>query len=157
MASIQTSDSRDLPFPVDRVWAVVADLPGYPAWWPPSLKVKLLHREAGVLGTRIEVRPYGGQGFTCEVSQVRAGERLTMRYSGIYSGSGTWEIAPVGDRCRVTYAIDLRIESRWVRLLARVLPVASIHSRLMGQMLDSLHAHLTRQPASSGNPPRTNG
>ena len=157
MTSIQTSDSRDLPFPVDRVWAVVADLPGYPAWWPPSLKVKLLHREAGVLGTRIEVRPYGGQGFICEVSQMRAGERLSMRYSGIYSGSGTWTMAPVGDRCRVTYAIDLRIESRWIRLLARVLPVASIHSRLMGQMLDSLQAHLARQQASPGNPPRATG
>jgi ribosome-associated toxin RatA of RatAB toxin-antitoxin module len=34
---IQAVDERVLPFAPDQIWPVLADVNGYPQWYPPSL------------------------------------------------------------------------------------------------------------------------
>lgn len=96
----------------------------------------------GLVGSRIEVRPYGGQGFVCEVVDVKQNSELRMKYSGMYNGTGIWKISDVNGHCRVTYEIRLEAENLWIRFLLSILPVATIHSRLMTKVLSGLERYL---------------
>jgi ribosome-associated toxin RatA of RatAB toxin-antitoxin module len=142
MKNIHTINSKILPYARARIWEAITDLPNYSAWWPSSLKIKTLHLSEGLLGSRIEIRPYGGQAFYCEVSGMDYGAELMMAYTGIYTGTGRWTISEVKARRCVTYEIELKIESPVVRLLSSVLPVASIHSHLMEKVLSGLGRYL---------------
>jgi ribosome-associated toxin RatA of RatAB toxin-antitoxin module len=139
MPAIQSTRFRTLPFPASAVWPVIADVAAYPAWWPSSAKVRVLQVMPGLLGSRLEIRPYGGQPFVCTVDGVDAPRSLRTAYSGIYSGSGTWTLdEDSSGQTRVGYGIDLRIESRFIRLLARILPVTALHDRLTDAILEAL-------------------
>jgi ribosome-associated toxin RatA of RatAB toxin-antitoxin module len=138
MKNIHTANSKILPYTRARIWEVITDLSSYSVWWPSSITIKTLHLSEGLIGSRIEIRPYGGQAFYCEVSGIDDNAELTMTYTGVYTGTGKWTISEVnGQRC-VTYEIELTIESTMIRLLSSVLPVASIHSRLMEKVLSGL-------------------
>ena len=142
MKSIHTINSKVLPHTRTRIWEVITDLSSYSAWWPQSLKIRFLNLSEGILGSRIEIRPYGGQAFYCEVSGIDDNAELTMTYTGVYTGTGKWTISEVnGQRC-VTYEIELTIESTMIRLLSSVLPVALIHSHLMEKVLSGLEQYL---------------
>lgn len=73
---------------------------------------------------------------------MNPGKELTLNYSGIYTGTGTWTISEVNSQCLVTYRIELEIQSRLVRLVSSILPVATIHSKLMGKVLTGLEQYL---------------
>lgn len=36
---IRAVDERVLPFAPDQIWPVLADVNGYPQWYPPSLQL----------------------------------------------------------------------------------------------------------------------
>ncbi|MBU2601374.1 MAG: SRPBCC family protein [Actinobacteria bacterium] len=131
MKTIRTVDSKVIP-----------DIANYPSWWPSSVKIKTLDVSEELVGSCIEVRPFGGQAFRCEVSSANDGDELTMTYSGIYAGTGTWKVSELGEQTLVTYEIDLEIQSTLIRLLSGVLPVSSIHSRLMQDVLAGLERYL---------------
>jgi hypothetical protein len=65
-----------------------------------------------------------------------------MKYSGIYTGTGRWTISDINGQSQVTYKIELTINSTLIRLLSSVLPVASIHSKLMEEVLSGLGQYL---------------
>jgi ribosome-associated toxin RatA of RatAB toxin-antitoxin module len=142
MKTIHTTNSKVLPHPVMQIWGVITDLSSYPVWWPSSIKIKTLNSSKEIVGTRIEVRPYGGQAFMCEVSDINAGEELSLKYSGVYSGTGVWTISEINGQSRVTYKIELAINSPLIRVLSSVLPVASMHSQLMDEALAGLEHYL---------------
>ena len=152
MRNIQTSNSKILPHPAMQIWKVITDLSSYSAWWPSSIKIKTLHLSNELIGSRIEVRPYGGQPFCCEVSSINDSKELTLKYSGIYSGTGKWTISEINGESCVTYKIELKIQNTMVRLLSFVLPVASIHSKLMEEVLTGLGRYLGKLKSAS-NPP----
>ena len=135
-----------------QIWKVITDLSSYSAWWPSSIKIKTLHLSNELIGSRIEVRPYGGQPFCCEVSSINDSKELTLKYSGIYSGTGKWTISEINGESCVTYKIELKIQNTMVRLLSFVLPVASIHSKLMEEVLTGLGQYLGKLK-SAPNPP----
>jgi ribosome-associated toxin RatA of RatAB toxin-antitoxin module len=142
MRNIQTTNSKVMAYPAMQIWKAITDLPNYSSWWPSSIKIKTLHLSEGLIGSRIEVRPYGGQPFCCEVSGLNKGKELTLEYSGIYAGKGMWTISEINGQSRVTYQIELTIQSNLIRLLASVLPVDSIHSKLMEKVLTGLGEYL---------------
>lgn len=125
-----------------KIWRVITDFSGYQEWWPAPLKTKALRVAEGLIGSRIEIRPYGGKGFVCEVVDVKHDSELRMKYSGIYSGTGVWTISDVNEHCRVTYEIMLEIENFWILLLSSFVPVTKIHSRLMSDVLSGLEQYL---------------
>jgi ribosome-associated toxin RatA of RatAB toxin-antitoxin module len=151
MRNIQTTNSKILPHSAMEVWKVITDLPSYSAWWPPSIKIKTLHLSNELVGSRIELRPYGGQAFFCEVSSINDSKELTLEYSGIYSGTGMWTIFEINGQSCVTYRIELKIQNTMISLLSFVLPVASIHSKLMEEVLTGLGQYL-RILKSAPNP-----
>jgi len=142
MKNIQTTNSKILPHSAMQIWKAIADLSSYSAWWPPSIKIKTLHLSKELIGSRIEVRPYGGQAFCCEVSNINDSKEFTLKYSGIYSGTGIWTIAEINGQSLVTYKIELKIQNTMIRLLSFALPVTSIHSKLMEEVLTGLGQYL---------------
>jgi ribosome-associated toxin RatA of RatAB toxin-antitoxin module len=151
MRSIQTTNSKILPHTAMQIWKVITDLSSYSAWWPSSIKIKTLRLSKELIGSRIEVRPYGGQAFCCEVSNINDSKELTLKYSGIYSGTGMWTISEINGQSLVTYKIELKIQNTMIRLLSFVLPVASIHSKLMEEVLTGL-GHYLEKLKSAPNP-----
>lgn len=139
---IHTTNSKTLPYPAEDIWGVLTDFANYPKWWPSSIKIKVARIEPELIHSQIEVKPYGGQSFTCEVISYLNNSELQMKYSGIYSGTGTWTLSEINGQCSVTYEILLEIESAWIRLLSRLLPVAKIHSKLMDEVLSGLDRHV---------------
>jgi ribosome-associated toxin RatA of RatAB toxin-antitoxin module len=132
-----------------QIWEVITDLSSYSAWWPASIKIKILHLSKELIGSRIEVRPYGGQAFCCEVLNINDSKELTLKYSGIYSGTGKWTISEINGQSRVTYKIDLKIQNTMIRLLSFVFPVASFHLKLMEEVLTGLGQYLGKSKSSS--------
>jgi ribosome-associated toxin RatA of RatAB toxin-antitoxin module len=124
MKSIHTINSKVLPHTRTRIWEVITDLSNYSVWWPSSLKIRILNLSEGILGSRIEIRPYGGQAFYCEVSGMDNSSELVMTYTGIYTGTGRWTISEVNGQRRVTYEIELKIENTVIRLLSFESPLA---------------------------------
>jgi hypothetical protein len=144
MREIRTTNSKVLLHPTTRIWEVITDLSNYSSWWPSSIRIKTLCLAEGLIGSRIEVRPYGGQAFCCEVSDLNDGKELTLKYSGIYVGTGIWTITEINGKSRVAYDIELKIQGSLIRLLSSVLPVASIHSKLTEQVLSGLEQYLAK-------------
>lgn len=144
MKTIRTTSSRDLNYSATKIWKGISELSNYAAWWPSSIEIRSLNNTDALIGSRLEVRPYGGQAFYCEVSSLIDEKQLVLKYSGIYEGTGTWTISRLNGLCRVSYAIDLEIQSKWIRLVSFVLPIAAIHSKLLEQVLAGLDQYLGR-------------
>lgn len=54
---IRAVDERVLPFAPDRIWRVLADVNGYPQWYPPSLHLQVRAVTAPGIGSEVEYRP----------------------------------------------------------------------------------------------------
>jgi ribosome-associated toxin RatA of RatAB toxin-antitoxin module len=144
MKRIHAVNAKVLPYPVQQIWRVITDFDGYSKWWPSSIRTKVIWVSETLIGSRIEVRPYGGRGFICEVVGVTEHSELRMKYSGIYRGIGGWTLSDVNEHCRVTYKIMLEIDDLWIRLLSYILPVTKIHARLMTKVLSGLERYLAK-------------
>lgn len=142
MRQINAINSVTLPFSTQQIWKTITDITSYPLWWPSTLKITVLNSTQHVIGSRVEVRPYGGLPFFCEFSEYVDNVKLVMKYSGIYSGLGVWTLTEMDGRTKVAYEIDLEINSPFIRLLAYVFPVDKIHYNLMDEVLAGLEKRL---------------
>ena len=77
---IQATDEITIHATVSEVWPVLADVAGYPRWWPRSLGVRVASTGGELLGTEVEMRPSGGRSFVCRVEAVEVPTRIRMRY-----------------------------------------------------------------------------
>jgi uncharacterized protein YndB with AHSA1/START domain len=149
---IQASDEITIPFPASEVWPLLADIGGYPRWWPKSLSIRVLSGGVELLGTEVEVRPFGGRPFRCRVEAVDRPKRIRMRYfGGFIDGFGEWCLEPLGQETRVIYRLEAQAHSWLVALLGKVLDLGRLHSRSMRDVLRNLNdvlvrkQHLTKQ------------
>jgi hypothetical protein len=99
-----------------------------------------------VIGSQIEIRPYGGIPFLCEFSESVEPIKLVMKYSGIYSGLGIWTLSEMNGQTKIDYEINLEINNLFIRLLSNVIPVEKIHYKLMNEVLLCLENRLKRSP-----------
>lgn len=72
-------DERVLPFALEQIWPVLADVNGYPQWYPPSLQLQVRAVTAAGIGSEVELRPRGGCAFRCRVESLEAPRRLRLR------------------------------------------------------------------------------
>ena len=95
-----------------------ADIRGYPRWWPKSLGIRVLSGGVELLGTEVEVRPFGGRPFHCRVEAVDKPKRIRMRYfGGFIDGFGEWSLEPLGQETRVIYRLEAQAHGWLVVLL----------------------------------------
>ena len=151
VTSIRATDEAIVPFPPAEVWRVLADVAGYPSWWPRQLGLRVLHREAGLVGSEVEQRPFGGRPFLCRVDAVEEPSSIRAQYhGGFIEGRGEWRLEPAGSGTRVCYELDVRAEGRVVACMGRILPLGRIHSRLMRSVFEQLERVLRQGKAAEG-------
>jgi ribosome-associated toxin RatA of RatAB toxin-antitoxin module len=144
MKQIHSINSITIPFSAQQIWTVLTNIPSYPLWWPSTLKIKVLNATQNVIGSQVEIRPYGGMPFYCEFSQSVEPVKLVMKYSGIYSGLGVWTLSEINGQTKVDYEINLVINNLFIRLLSYVIPVEKIHYKLMNEVLLGLESRLKK-------------
>ena len=138
-APIKARDERIIPFSPEQIWAVLADIPASPRWWPPSVKLTVLSLSPGIVGSEMQIHPRGGRPFRCRIEAITPPQRMLMRYgNGFVTGTGEWRLEAEGGGSRVTYDIDV-IATGWMAwLLGKLLPLGRIHSREMAKILEAL-------------------
>lgn len=150
MRRIHVTDTAELPYVPAIVWKTLVDFPASPVWWGPNVVVTVQHFEPAIVGTIVSVRPYGGLGFRCRVSEVNSETEMKMEYfEGIYRGIGIWRLTPNDKGTRLSYEIDLEIKSVFMKVLSCFLNIGSIHSRLMQQVFENLKQHIGRSCAAT--------
>ncbi len=139
MTPIQASDETVMAATPAKVWRVLADIAAVPQWWPASLRVRVLRQLPGIVGSELELRPYGGRPFCCRVVAVEEPRRMQVEYfGGFITGTGEWQLEPTGSGTRVRYNIDVQAEGRLVAWLNRLVDLGKIHSRQMQNILRCL-------------------
>jgi ribosome-associated toxin RatA of RatAB toxin-antitoxin module len=136
---IQAEDSRVLPFSPALILPVLLDVANFSTWWPSSIAFTILKQTPDGVGSEVELRPFGANAFCCRIEKVDAEKAVHMNYfKGIYQGSGVWSLEPEAAGTRTTYAVDLAITSFAVRMMARMVDVKGMHSKLMSEVFDGL-------------------
>lgn len=139
MTAIAARDQTLLPATPEQLWAVLADIRGYPGWWPQDLRVRVIIHESGLVGSEVEIRPRGGRPFKCRVIAADPPHRMEMRYfGGFVDGTGVWEITPASGGARVSYTLEAHAHGWLVALLARFMDLGKIHSRQMRGVFEGL-------------------
>lgn len=142
---IQATDELVVPFAPIQVWRVLADVAAYPGWWPQALRLRVLRCDADLVGSEVELRPFGGRPFRCRVDAVEEPRRLRMQYRGDFiEGRGEWSLEPSASGTRVRYELDVRAHGWLVAGVSRLLPLARIHSRQMEEVLRQLERVLVQ-------------
>jgi len=144
MKQIHSINSITIPFSARQIWTILTDIPSYPLWWPSTLKIKVLNTTQNIIGSQVEIRPYGGIPFFCEFSQSVEPVKLVMKYSGIYSGLGVWTLSEMNGQTKIDYEIYLEINNLFIRLLSYVVPIEKIHYTLMDKLLFGLESRLKK-------------
>lgn len=142
MKQIHSLNSITVPFSIQQIWKSITDITSYSLWWPSSVKIKVLNSTQDIVGSKVEVRHYGGLPFFCEFSEYFDNDKLVMKYSGIYSGFGVWTLTEMNGRTKIDYEINLEINNLFIRLLSYVAPIEKIHYKLMDEVLLGLEKRL---------------
>ncbi len=125
MASYSFLTTWLLEAPRERVWEVLRDTAGWPAWWRGVVRVEQRGepRSDGVGGRHlVEWRsrvPYSVE-FEFEVERVEAPLRMEGHASGDLDGRGCWRLYEEGGVTAVVYEWDVRTTKAWMNLVAPI-------------------------------------
>ncbi|MCX5905528.1 MAG: SRPBCC family protein [Proteobacteria bacterium] len=144
MRRIQAEDAAVIASPPNLIWRAITDFSAYPQWWPSSVKIVVRRNSPELVGSQVQLKPFGGRAFVCEVQSIRNGAELRLQYSGVYRGTGVWTIAAGEENCRVTYRVDFEIVYPLMKLLSYIIPIPRLHSNLMRQVFAGLAGYLAQ-------------
>ena len=144
MRKIQAEDSAVIASAPDRIWQAIADFSSFPQWWPSSVKIVVRRHSPELIGSQVQLKPYGGRAFVCEVESIREGAELRLQYSGVYRGTGVWTITAGEGNCRVTYRVDLEIIDPLMKVLSYIMSIPRLHSSLMREVFAGLAGYLAQ-------------
>jgi ribosome-associated toxin RatA of RatAB toxin-antitoxin module len=142
MRKVQAEDEAIIACPPGRIWQAITDFSSYQKWWPASVRIVVHRVTPELLGSQVEIKPYGGRAFLCEVESVRDGSELRLQYSGVYRGIGVWTIAESGSSSRVVYRIDLEVADPFMKILSYIVSIPRLHSKLMREVFEGLAGYL---------------
>lgn len=144
---VVTDRTDRLPVDTDRVWAVLADVAGYPRFWPWLRSFdgrSLASGETwhGVIGVAGPFR----LGVAIELGSVVAGRSVAARLTGDLSGTAQIDLRPDADGTMLHLVAALAPQRADLRLLTRCArPAAQAsHDRVIARALDQLATHLDR-------------
>ena len=145
MRKVQAEDETVIVCPPERIWQAIIDFNSYTKWWPSSVSIAVSRVTPKLVGSQVEIKPYGGRAFLCEVEGIRDGSEMSLRYTGVYRGTGVWTIAEGDGHCRVIYRIDLEVADPFMKLLSYVVSIPRLHSKLMREVFEGLEGYLVRK------------
>ena len=145
MRRINAEDEAVISCPPDLIWQAITDFSSYQKWWLASVRIVVRRVTPELLGSQVEIKPYGGRAFLCEVESIRDGSELRLRYSGVYRGIGVWTIVESGSSSRVVYRIDLEVADPFMKLLSYIVSIPRLHSKLMREVFEGLEGYLVRK------------
>jgi hypothetical protein len=61
MGDIQSKSVIRLQCKTDQLLDILQDVEHYTLWWPKSIKTKVVNTPGENIGSKIELRPYGGE------------------------------------------------------------------------------------------------
>lgn len=143
---IEAEDEELIPHPSDAVFAVLADVPAYPRWWPEDVGVELRRAGRPVVGAELELDPTAGRRFALRFTGVEEPRRLEVAYVASWlEGEGAWTLRRKGRGTLVRYEMQVRAD-RWIAALAgRLVDLQAIHARQMRLVLEGLGAETARR------------
>ena len=142
MRRIQAEDAAVIASPPNLIWRAIADFNSYAKWWPSSVRILMRRNTPELVGSQVQLKPFGGRAFLCEVESLREGAELRIQYSGVYRGPGVWTIDAGDGSCRVTYRVDLEIIDPLMKLLSYIIPIPRLHSSLMREVFAGLAGYI---------------
>ena len=142
MRKIKAEDTAVIASAPNQIWQAITDFSSYTKWWPSSVNIVVRRTAPELVGSQVQLKPYGGRAFVCEVESIREGAEMRLRYSGVYRGTGVWTIIEGAGNCRVTYRVDLEIADPLMRLLSYIVSIPRLHSNLMKEVFTGLAGYL---------------
>ena len=112
MGALSATASADVEAPLERVWAVVADVEAWPQWQATLSTLDVEERDAQGRPSLCEVVFDAKVQTITTVQRVRYDEPLALEFSqergSLKSLRGSWRLEDLGDgRTRATYALDV--------------------------------------------------
>jgi uncharacterized protein YndB with AHSA1/START domain len=108
--------------PRQAVWEVLADVEGWPGWWPGVAAARELDAgDQSRVGSRYRVRWRAPVGYSVEfdftVDSVDEPHRMAGRSSGDLEGVGAWQLFEENGVVAVVYEWDVATTKAWMNAL----------------------------------------
>jgi len=129
----------------DEIYTILSEPVEYPRWWPSVyLRVRQLAPGRVLLHTR-GLLPYTLT-WTAQTTERRPPNRIVIKATGDFQGTGEWSIVPDGEHVDVTFDWKLEAEKPLLRYLTFLLRPAfeANHRWAMEQGRRSLELELAR-------------
>lgn len=125
--------------PVQQVWNELNKPEAFPQWWPGFERAQIIRSTPEHVGSITEYRVHGDFNFIfdfqLELIEYHEPERMKLRATGDFIGTGEWRLRPDGDSTAVTYLWNVALRQPWIGWLG-LLPGARArleqsHDRVM--------------------------
>lgn len=142
------TDSWSLSVGVDQAYAVLADVEGYPSWWPQVRRLARIDEASGHAYVR-SLLPYTLDLVLTRSVEDPDGHVLRVSVAGDLEGWSQFRIRPTGSGCIAHYSQEATLTARGLEHLAAVAaPVLRANHRwMMWSGARGLRDHLASQVA----------
>jgi Polyketide cyclase / dehydrase and lipid transport len=133
--------SWTVPFPVERVHALLVDLERYPEWWPQVRAVAKLGEDDAMVVCRSAL-PYSLNLLLH--AERREPTHLETTLAGDLEGVVRWYLADLGPETRMDFEQEVHVTGRLLGLASGAVRPLMVwnHDRMMKGCLGGLHARL---------------
>jgi coenzyme Q-binding protein COQ10 len=147
---ISHRETRNVPYPAELMYAVVADVEKYPQFLPWVVALRVLSRREDGLTAEMAVG-YGSlrERYTSEVTLDPAARRIdVVQTKGPFKTlENHWRFTPNGEGCEIEFSILFEFKSRLLHSVA-----GAKFEKVMLKMADAFEARAKNiQTASSSN------
>lgn len=144
MRKINSLDHRIIHHSVENIFTVISDFNTYPEWFGKKVRVKVLKITEEKIGSLIQIN-FGTVKFFCEIVKILLNKEIVVKYTGAYSGMGTWFFFKGTNGIKVIYEIDLIIRNPFVYILSYFISLNRIHSKTMNDIFNNLEKYLSQR------------
>ncbi len=148
MSGLSAGASAEIDAAIDQVWAIVADVEGWPEWQATITEIDVEERDAANRPALCEVV------FDAKVQTIRTVQRVhyesphtlsfTQERGSLKSLDGSWRLQDLGDgRTRATYQLDVGLSGMLAMLVTGAV-ADKLRDRLVNGLPNELKARAER-------------